>query len=56
MAVDHNPLSAHLRGLSGPPPLVMFGAKDLGGIEFSEEFLEMPTAVHLRPVELDLFR
>jgi hypothetical protein len=34
----------------------VFSAKDLGGIEFSEEFLEMPTAVHLRPVELDLFR
>ncbi|MHB1894330.1 MAG: dihydroorotate dehydrogenase-like protein, partial [Candidatus Dormibacteria bacterium] len=43
------PLSAHLGGLSGPPALVVFSAEDLGGIEFSEELLEMPAAVELRP-------
>lgn len=51
-----DPLSAHLRGLSAPPALLVFSAEDLGGIEFGEELLEMPAAVDLRPVALDLFR
>ena len=51
-----SPLSAHLGGLSGPPALVMFGAEDLGGIEPSEELLEMPTAIDLGAVDVLLFR
>jgi len=34
----------------------VFSAEDLGGIEFSEELLEMSAPVDLRPVALDLFR
>ena len=34
----------------------MFGAEDLGGVEFSEELFEMTAAIDLRAVDVLLFR